>query len=82
MTALKVDAEIGRDGKLRLDVPTGLPAGRVEVLVIVQAEANGERAPEMHPVRSGLFVGKPVPTFDVDLALHEMNQAWKSKLSE
>jgi len=38
MTTVKVHAEIDLDGKLRLEVPVGLPAGNAEVLVVVQPE--------------------------------------------
>jgi hypothetical protein len=83
MTAMKVSAEIGEDGTLRLEVTTGLPAGKAEVFVVVQPEANGRTvaaATQDHAVRSGLFVGKSVSTLNVDAALDEMNQAWRSKL--
>ena len=39
MTTVKVNAEIGGDGKLRLEVPLGLPAGKAEVVLVVQPDA-------------------------------------------
>lgn len=84
MTTMKVSAEIAEDGTLRLEVPTGLPAGRAEVLVVVQPEPHGKSgsAPANgRAVRSGLFAGKSVSAIDVDATLDEMNQVWRSKLS-
>jgi hypothetical protein len=84
MTTMKVSAEIAEDGTLRLEVPTGLPAGRAEVLVVVQPEANGKAGSATangRAVRSGLFAGKSVSAIDVDATLDEMNQVWRSKLS-
>jgi len=84
MTTVKVNAEIGEDGNLRLDVPVGLPAGRAEVVLVVQQgglNGRGDSAAEAGSSRSGLFVGK-CGVVDVDAALGEANEAWKSKLSD
>jgi hypothetical protein len=82
MTSVKVHAEIDADGNLRLDVPVGLPAGKAEVVVVVQPEGNGEvnAASAVGIARSGLFTAQPAPDLDVDAAVNEMNQEWKSKL--
>ena len=83
MTTMKVHAEIDRDGKLRLEVPSGLPAGKAEVLIVVQPEAsNGHAKPSglAGSARSGLFTDNVGQSLDIDAALSDMNEAWKSKL--
>jgi hypothetical protein len=35
METLKVNATIDTDGHLRLDVPTNLPSGRVELVIVL-----------------------------------------------
>jgi hypothetical protein len=85
MTTVKVQARIDQDGKLRLEVPSGLPAGKAEVLIVVQPElSNGHAKPSgvTGSARSGLFAGKSDQHLDVDAALSEMNDAWKSKLTD
>lgn len=36
MKTLTVEAEITSDGKLRLDVPSGLPPGKADVVLVIQ----------------------------------------------
>ncbi|MBI4604022.1 MAG: hypothetical protein HY721_18860 [Planctomycetes bacterium] len=36
MTVMRVQGEVSRDGKLRIDIPCGLPPGPVEVVLRVQ----------------------------------------------
>lgn len=45
MTTLATKATIGKDGRLLLDLETGLQAGDVEVIVVVQPEADAEKDP-------------------------------------
>ena len=40
MQTLKLDAEISSDGHLRLDVPTQLPPGKTEVIIVVNPTGN------------------------------------------
>jgi len=85
MTAFKIHAEIDQDGKLRLEVPSGLPAGHAEVLIVVQPEGiNGlsKTTEGTGLARSGLFAAQADQNLDVDAALNEMNEAWKSKLAD
>ncbi len=85
MTTVKVRGEINLDGKLRLEVPVDLPAGNAEVLVVIQPEsANGHQKPSEPNIsaRSGLFAAAAGQSLDVDAALDEMNNAWKSKLAD
>jgi hypothetical protein len=44
MKTLKLNTEISDDGKIRLEVPCGLPPGPAEVVVIIQSNsASGPR---------------------------------------
>ena len=84
MTTVKVHAEIGPDGKLRLEIPIGLPAGHAEVLVVVQPEGNNghKQVSSVGSARSGLFASKTGQNLDVDAALKEMNDAWRLKFTD
>lgn len=37
MQTLKLKSHVGRDGHLRLDVPTALPAGDVELVLVIES---------------------------------------------
>ena len=41
MQTLKLDAEIDRDGHLRLDVATHLPPGKAEVVIVASPARSG-----------------------------------------
>jgi hypothetical protein len=85
MVAFKIQAEIGPDGKLQVEVPGGLPAGKAEVLIVVQSEGmNGyiKTSIDNRGARSGLFAGKSTQSLDADAALNEMNNAWQSKFAK
>ena len=45
MQVVKTKGEVGPDGRLRLDVPVELPAGTVELVVVVDStpQPNGSR---------------------------------------
>ena len=45
MTTLRVRATVDPDGRLRLDVPTQLPAGEVDAVIMVDAPDNGKPTP-------------------------------------
>jgi hypothetical protein len=47
MVSISVKAKVSPDGALRLEVPTGLPATDVEVLIVVQPlSAGNDSTPE------------------------------------
>lgn len=77
MKALTTHAEISEDGTIRLELPSGLPPGPADVVLVIQPQA-----PPSGPAkaRSGIFAGKSVEGFDVDAALEEMNALWQAKL--
>lgn len=85
MTTVKVRGMVESDGRLKLDVPVGLPAGAADVVVVVQPDA-AEPPRDPRPAgssRSGLLVGDPaLAALDIDAALREMNDAWKAKLAD
>ena len=45
MQVLKTNAQIGTDGRLRLDVPVELPAGAVELVLVVGNAAHSNGSP-------------------------------------
>jgi hypothetical protein len=46
MQTVTVEAEVDADGVLRLTVPVGLPAGKVEVVLVIQPCAEGKKPRE------------------------------------
>jgi hypothetical protein len=59
MTTYKLRAEIDEDKKLRLEIPCDLPAGPVEVVVVVQPQPAGP--PQAPPRWDDLYgIGKDV----------------------
>lgn len=93
MTTMTVRSTIGPDGTLRLEVPSGLPPGPVEVVVVVQSvappepESTGDRTATgegrgPHRARSGLFLNRGVGGVDVDSVAREMESAWKAGLAD
>jgi hypothetical protein len=94
MTSLTIRSNVDSDGMLRLEVPCGLPAGPVEVVVVVQpttafaeseprsdrSEIERDRRP--HAARSGLFLNRGLSDVDVDAVTAEMDAAWKAKLAD
>ncbi len=83
MTTLHAHAEVGADGKLRLETPCDLPPGRVDVVVVADTTAPIPAGLIGAEARSGLFGGLPLMTEnEIDASIKEMNDAWKTKLSD
>jgi len=85
MKTVLLHSEIDAQGRLRLEIPLGLPAGGAEVLVVVQPEngtGNGNVSSGGRLARSGLFGAATAQNVDVDGAIGEMNGAWKAKLMD
>ena len=80
MKTLTGQAEIGPDGKLRIEVPCDMPPGRAEAVIVVSEVAAPGNPP--YDTLEGALVGLASPDYDVDGALREMNDAWKSKLGK
>ena len=77
MKTLKAQAEIGPDGKLRIEVLCDLPPGRIQAFVVLGDTSSLQRPP--FDTLSGILEGIADPSFDVDAALREMNTHWKRK---
>ena len=90
MITLTVRSNVGLDGTLRLEVPSGLPPGPVDVVVVVQSvPSKQEFTPEWpghehrpHRARSGLFLNRGLSAVDVDEVTETMESAWKTKLAD
>jgi hypothetical protein len=80
MKTLSAQAEIGPDGKLRIEAVCDLPPGRAEAVVIL----SDVRPPASPPYDTleGALAGLASADFDVDKGLRDMNDAWKSKLEK
>lgn len=78
MTTLTTRAVISPEGTLHLDLPSGLPPGPVEVVVVVQPmpSANGQGPAD--PLL-GTWAGI-APDIDVDATLREMDEQWKRSI--
>jgi hypothetical protein len=77
MKTLKAQAEIGPDGKLRIEVLCDLPPGRTQAVVVLGDTSSPQRPP--FDTLSGILEGIGDPSFDVDAALREMNTHWQRK---
>jgi hypothetical protein len=81
MKTLSLHAEVGADGKLRLEVPCGLPPGPVEVVVIVQP-IPPPTGGGPHDTLEGTWSGLVPADFDVEAALKEIRREWEKELDE
>jgi hypothetical protein len=45
MQTLKLKSQVDEDGHLRLDVPTTLPSGEVELVLVIESVASAAREP-------------------------------------
>lgn len=81
MKALSLRTTISADGSLDLHVPSDLPPGEADVVIVVQPTTLAESASEAPPYRSdyGVWRGK-LPDIDVDADLREMNRQWEKRI--
>lgn len=79
MKTLEFQGEVGADGKLRVDMPTNLPPGPVEGVVVLQSSAPPPRPP--YESLRGILQGQ-LPDIDVVKALREISTAWKEDLED
>jgi hypothetical protein len=77
MKTLTAQAEIGPDGKLRIEVPCDLPPGRTQAVVVLGDSPSVQQPP--FDTLSGILEGIADPNFDVDAALRGMNTHWQRK---
>ena len=78
MKALTLRTTIAADGYIDLHVPSDLPPGEAEVVVVVQPTAGAASTAQGPPYRSdlGVWQGK-LPDIDVDGELRDMNRLWE-----
>jgi hypothetical protein len=97
MKALRLRTTIAPDGTIDLHVPSDLPAGEAEVVILVQPAApalpqppypldhgvwNGHLPDGPSKTCSGLFLGRLPEDYDIDAAVDEMNAQWKAKVED
>lgn len=80
MKALTLRTRIATDGTIDLHVPSDLPPGDAEVVVVVQPVAAA--APQLGPPFAsdrGVWQGK-LPDVDIEADLKAMNRLWESSM--
>ncbi len=81
MQTLTTQTTIDTDGTINIRVPSSLPPGPAEVVVVVQpllsTTSNDRKSP--YPSDRGVWQGK-LPDTDLDADLREMNQLWHASL--
>jgi hypothetical protein len=77
MKTLTAQAEIGTDGKLRIEIPCDLPPGRTQAVVVLSDIPSARQQP--FDTLEGILEGIANPNFDLDAALREMNASWQKK---
>jgi len=78
MKTLTAQAEIGPDGKLRIEVLCDLPPGRTQAVVVLGDTPSVQQPP--FDTLSGILDGFADPNFDVDAALRDTTDSWQSRL--
>ena len=81
MQTLTTQTTIEADGTVNIRVPSNLPPGPAEVVVVVQpllsTTSNDQKSP--YPSDRGVWQGK-LPDTDLDADLREMNRLWHASL--
>jgi len=78
MKTLAFQGDVDTDGKLRLEIASGLPPGRVEGVIMVGPTSKTAAPP--YDTLEGAMVGVLPADADIDADLAEMNRAWQQKL--
>lgn len=76
MQTLTLETEIQPDGLLRFDLPTNLPPGKVDVVLVIQPQAITHPP---YPSLEGRWRGLVPTDFDLDGFLHEIRHAWEEE---
>ena len=79
MKTLTLETEIAPDGSLHLDVPTGLPPGKAEVMIVVQPLLQGQPP---YPSLAGIWQDYFPSDFDLDQALWAIRHEWENEWKE
>ncbi len=81
MKTLIVKANVLADGRLRLDVPCGLPQGPVEVCLVIQPEsAEAATANPVFSTFEGSMAGRFPENTDIEGILSEMDRDWRESI--
>jgi hypothetical protein len=81
MKTLTVRTTIASDGTIDLHIPSDLPPGEAEVVLVIQHSASPtpiHRGPP-YPSDHAVWKGK-LPDVDIDADLKEMNALWEKSL--
>jgi hypothetical protein len=78
MKTLTLRTTIAPDGTIDLRIPSDLPPGDAEVVVVVQPLANSRPSPPF-PSDEGVWAGK-IPDIDIEADVKEMNQLWEKSM--
>lgn len=81
MKTLSLRTTIAADGTINLHLPSGLPPGEAEVVIVVQPATAAvlTRAEPPYPSDYGVWRDL-LPDIDVDAELREMNQRWEQRM--
>ena len=81
MKAIAVRTTIALDGTIDLRVPSDLPPGEAEVVIVVQpvVSAAPGRAGPPYPSDHGVWQ-KLMPDVDVDADLQQMKRLWEQSM--
>ena len=81
MRTVAFQGQIDEDGKLRLELPVGLPPGSVEGVVVVHGVGgNGGSSAPSHKSLAGILKGVLDPDLDVEAEIKEIRAGWKKRL--
>ena len=78
MKTMTVNTQIEQDGTIRLAVPSNLPSGPAEVVLVIQPKAASGGPP--YDTLEGILAGRVANDFDVEAALREMNREWEESM--
>jgi len=77
MKTLEFQVEVGQDGKLRVELPTDLPPGPVEGVIVIQPAERKQTPP--YDRLKGALAGQ-LPDIDIEADLREISTEWKRDL--
>ncbi len=79
MKTLTLETEIGLDGSLHLDIPSDLPPGKAEVVIVIQPLPQSQPP---YPSLEGLWQDFFPQDFDLDQALLRIRHDWEQEWQE
>jgi hypothetical protein len=78
MKTLNLRTTIGPDGTIDLHIPSDLPPGEADIVLVVKPVAGAFPGPPF-PSDEGVWAGM-VPDTDIEADLKEMNQRWERSM--